>query len=279
MRHLSRPTFAARDVLNLCIDSIRDKAFKDRLALIVGQVEAAEATYDQYGGLQEWFQIPQTLGIGGVTADDMKRVYKNTFAKSARTRNIYDKIKKAPVNDICPLCGQRTVGGLDHYLAQSLHSALVIVPINLVPACSDCNTAKLDAQPNTAAEQTLHPYFDNVDDEAWLYATVEETNPATLRFYPDPPASWSPVNKERVFKHFRTFGLGALYASHSGEELTNIRYGLQRIAKRGTDEDIRSELMNRAESAKAAHVNSWQTAMYCALAKSDWFCAGGFNAR
>lgn len=277
MRHLSRPTFVARDVLNLCIKSIRDNALKERLALVVDQIDAAEASYIQHGNMQDLYQIPQTLGIGGVTVDEMKRVYKNTFAKSARTRNIYDKIKKLPVNDICPICGQRTVGGLDHYLAQSLHSALVLAPINLVPACSDCNKAKLDAQPNAVAEQTLHPYFDNVDNEAWLYAAVAETNPASLRFYPDPPAGWSPVNQERVFKHFRTFGLGALYASHSGEELTNIRYGLQRIARRGTVEDVRLELLDRAESAKAAHVNSWQTAMYCALAESDWFCAGGFN--
>lgn len=207
----------------------------------------------------------------------MKRVYKGTFAKSARTRNIYDKIKKLPVNDICPICAQRTVGSLDHYLAQSLHSALVVAPVNLVPACSDCNKAKLDAQPGTAAEQTLHPYFDNVDDETWLYATVEETNPASLRFYADPPAGWPPVKRQRVFNHFRTFGLGALYASHSGVELINIQYGLRRIAERGTAEDIHAELVKRAESAEAGYLNSWQTAMYYALAGSDWFCAGGFN--
>lgn len=194
-----------------------------------------------------------------------------------RTRNIYDKIKKLPVNDICPICGQRTVSTLDHYLAQSLHSALAVTPANLVPACADCNKAKLDAQPSTAVEQTLHPYFDNVDDEAWLYAAVEETSPASLRYFPDPPADWPTTKRERVFNHFRTFGLGALYASHSGVELTNIRYGLQRIAERGTAEDIRLELVKRADSAEAAHLNSWQTAMYEALAQSEWFCAGGFN--
>jgi len=277
MRRLTRPQFDAREVLDLCIASIRDKQLTNRLELIGEKVAAAEAAYVQHGDQQELFQIPQTIGIGDISVDEMKRVYKDTFAKSTRTRNIYDKIKKLPVNDICPICGQRTVGSLDHYLAQSLHSALVIAPINLVPACNDCNKAKLDAQPGTAAEQTLHPYFDNVDDERWLYAAVETTTPAALRFYPDPPAEWQPVKRERVFNHFQKFGLGALYASHSGVELTNIRYGLQRIAERGTEKDIRAELFKRAESANAAHINSWQTAMYHALAESDWFCTGGFN--
>lgn len=277
MRRLNRPPFAACDALNLCIESIRDKDLTDRLALIGDEVAAAETAYIMYGDLQELFQVPQTRGVGLVEVSEMKRVYKETFAKSVRTRNIYDQIKKQPVNDICPICGQRTVGSLDHYLAQSLHSALAVAPINLVPACSDCNKAKLDAQPKTATEQTLHPYFDRVDDSTWLYATVGETTPASLRFFPDPPTAWSAVTRERVKNHFRIFGLGALYASHSGAELTNIQYGLRRIAELGTSEDVRAELLNRAESAKAAHINSWQTAMYQALAESEWFCEGGFN--
>ncbi|MDQ7249615.1 hypothetical protein [Dongia sedimenti] len=277
MRRLNRPPFIARDALNLCIASIQDGNLAARLALTADLVATAEAAYIQHGDQAELFLIPQTLGIGGITVDEMKRVYKGTFAKSVRTRNIYDQIKKLPENDICPMCGQRTVGSLDHYLAQSLHSALVIAPINLVPACSDCNKAKLDAQPATAEEQTLHPYFDNVDDGTWLYAVVEETNPASLRFFPNPPPDWPDAKRDRVLNHFRRFGLGALYASHSGVELTNIQYGLKRIAERGSVDDIRLELEKRVESAREAHVNSWQTAMYRALAESDWFCAGGFN--
>lgn len=277
MRRLNRPHFAALDVLNLCVESIRDEDLTGRLSLVGDELTVAEASYVERANQQELFQIPQTIGIGRVTVNEMKRVYKDTFAKSARTRKIYDQIKKLPVNDICPMCGQRTVGSLDHYLAQSLHSALVVVPVNLVPACNDCNKAKLDAQPGTAAEQTLHPYFDNVEGEMWLYAAVEETSPASLRFYPEAPADWPRLKRDRVYNHFRTFGLGALYASHSGAELTNIRYGLQRIAERGSSEQIRAELQSRAESAKAAHINSWQTAMYFALARSDWFCGGGFN--
>lgn len=276
MRRLNRPPFGARDVLDLCIASIQDDQLTNRLSSIRDQIAAAEADYIERGEEQELFQILETLGVGEVSIDEMKRVYKDTFVKSTRTRNIYDSIKKQPVNDICPICGQRTVGSLDHYLAQTKHSALVLVPNNLIPACTDCNKTKLNAQPTTAVEQTLHPYFDHVDDEAWLFAAVEETSPASLRFYPDPPAGWPPVQRERVLNHFRKFGLGALYASHSGAELTNIRYGLSRIAERGTGDDIRAELTKRAESAAAAHINSWQTAMYRALAESDWFCRGGF---
>lgn len=277
MRSLKRPQFTAIDVLKLCVESIRDTELGNRLAKVGEEVGLAETNYIQLGNQQELFTISPTVSIGEVSVNEMKRVFKGTFTKSTRTRNIYDTLKKQPVNDICPMCGQRTVGSIDHYLPQSLHSALVVVPVNLVPACSDCNKAKLDTQPKTASTQTLHPYFDNVDEEKWLFADVIESQPASLRFYPDPPARWPTIMQERVHHHFSIFGLGALYASHSGEELTNIQYGLQRIAERGTAEQIRSELRRQAKSAEAANINSWRTAMYYALSESDWFCASWFS--
>ncbi|MBZ9822999.1 HNH endonuclease [Mesorhizobium sp. CA4] len=276
MRRLILPAYSARNVVNQCAKSIQDKDLSARLEHIGEQIEKAEITYRQHGTAETLFTIAQSTSVGAMTIEDMKRVYKGTFVKSKGTRYIYDAIKKLPPNDICPMCGQRTVGTLDHYLAQSHHAAFVITPANLVPACGDCNKAKLDAQPTGADQQTLHPYFDNVDDELWLCAIVEERSPAALLYTPDPPPHWPETMKKRLRLHFQKFGLGALYASHSAVELTNIRYGLQRIAERGTTDDIRAELIRRAESSWAANINSWQTAMYIALANSDWFCGGGY---
>ncbi len=265
-------------MLELCAFSIRDADLSGRLTTALAGADAAEADYlmrGQQGGL---WALPKSAQFGQVTGQEMKRVYKDTFAKSAGTRVIYDQIKKLPPNDICPICGQRTVGTLDHYLSQSEFAALVVVPCNLLPSCGDCNKAKLDAHAVIPEHQTLHPYFDNIDQERWLVADVLQTAPAALRFRAAPPAYWPQVMQQRTAHHFRKFGLGALYGSHSAVELNNMRYALQKIAERGTAEEVRSELQLRYESSLAAQRNSWQTAMYEALTGSDWFCAGGFVA-
>jgi len=277
MRKLDRPTEVSRGVLELCAESIQNPDLKARLKGAADHFESAEAAYLGRAAIGALFQIAQAEVANGVTAEEMKRVYKNTFVKSKKTRPIYDAIKKLPANDICPMCGQRTVGTLDHYLAQSLHPALALSPANLLPCCADCNKAKLNAQPTKEAEQTLHPYFDNVDDGAWLYAEVLEVSPAALRYVVKPLSDWSAAKQERVRHHFTVFGLGALYASHSAVELVNIQYGLRLISERGTAQDVRDELQLRFESCQDAHPNSWQTAMYRALATSDWFCEGGFS--
>ncbi|MEQ8658211.1 MAG: hypothetical protein RIC24_13000 [Hyphomicrobiales bacterium] len=277
MRKLDLPIEVSRSVLELCAQSIQDTDLKARLTDAADDFELAEASYLEHAEVGALFQIAQATAVNGVTTEEMKRVYKGTFSRSKKTRPIYDLIKKLPANDICPMCGQRTVGTLDHYLAQSLHPALTITPANLLPSCADCNKSKLDAQPTQESEQTLHPYFDNVDNGTWLFAEVLEISPAALRYVVKPPVEWSTIKQERVRHHFAVFGLGALYASHSAAELVNIRYGLQRVSEYGTAQNVRDHLQLQFESYQDSQPNSWQTAMYRALTASDWFCDGGFN--
>lgn len=278
MRRLLRPTITTRQTFDLCIESIRNVDLCYRLKLCAATLEAAETNYVSHAEQATLYTISGSIGVAGhVSTVEMERVYANTFVKSVRTRNLYDSIKKLPENDVCPLCGQRTVFTLDHYLPQTFHPALVVTPANLLPSCSECNKLKLAFQAQEAGAQTLHPYFDYIDDERWLFATVQESSPAALVFYPCPPKAWDPIMKQRIDSHFKTFGLSALYASHSAVELNNIRYGLQRMTERNSPKAISQHLREKAESCSKAYPNSWQRATYEALADSEWFCSGGFN--
>jgi len=277
MRKLTPPTFAAGPVTQLCIESLQAGDLKTGLMLVAKAIEDAETEYLARGGDCSLFAIAEAPDIAGtLTVAQMERVYKGTFARSIRTRHIYNAIKKLPPNDICPLCGQRTVSTLDHYLAKSRHPALAVTPANLVPACADCNKLKLDAQPASAEEQTLHPYFDECDDAVWLVAEVQETVPAGLTFAPAPPDAWPALKRSRIRRHFEMFALGALYASHAGAELANIRYSLTLLAAAGGQMAVRQFLQDQAVSSRQVHRNSWRAASYQAWCASNWFCAGGF---
>lgn len=278
MRRLPRPNISAHHTLGLCIGSIRDAGLTHRLGLASPTIVAAEATYAAHGDAGTLHLIPGTNGVAGhVTTPEMERVYRGTFVKSKATRELYGSLKAAPENDICPLCSQRTVSQLDHHLPQSAHPALTVTPINLVPACSECNKTKLALEAGHAGEQTFHPYFEDADDARWLYATVRETHPAALVFQPTPPAHWDAVKSQRIVWHFTTFKLAKLYASHSAVELNDIKYGLREMAQRNSPEEISAHLRRVATSRAAAHENSWRRATYEALADSEWFCSGGFG--
>ena len=280
MRSLPKPDVTSAEVLQLCAASIRDPDLKERLLQVEAVVEAAEELYREHGETAELLAIKGTKTVGGfVTRKEMERVYNGTFVKSSRTRSTYAKLKKACVNDICPLCGQGTVHQLDHYLPITSFPVYGVTAINLVPACSDCNKYKLIHVAANAGEQTIHPYFDEVDDEQWLFGEVVESTPPSVRFAVNPPDLWDAVQVERVKTHFRIYRLGALYATHAAVEISNMRHALKKMAATpGSAERIKRHLRERAESCAEVYKNSWQRATFDALADSDWFCSGGFES-
>jgi hypothetical protein len=162
-----------------------------------------------------------------VTADEMSAIYTGRMAKKGGPgRSIYDELMATPAHGRCPLCGHRQVSTLDHHLPKAHYPALAVAPVNLVPSCMDCNKAKTNTFPLASEDETLHPYFDDIEDDPWLRADVIHTAPAALRFYVDPPAEWDDTITARVRLHFKIIGLGALYAAQAAEEMLNIRHYL-----------------------------------------------------
>ncbi|TRO62490.1 HNH endonuclease [Streptomyces sp. IB201691-2A2] len=216
-----------------------------------------------------------------MTKKEMTDVYTDRMAKKkAPGRVIYDDLILAPAHGICPLCAQRPVSTLDHHLPKADYWALAVDPLNLVPACADCNKTKLDIAAQTAGDETLHPYFDNVEGDEWLRAAVIESAPAAVTFFVDAPQAWDPILRQRMNTHFRVFELAALYACQAADEIFNINFHLTQLydaSAVGGLERVRAHLVEQAESRRNAHVNSWQTATYDALASSSWFCGGGFR--
>ncbi len=242
-------------------------------------ITAGEETYKKLGPVGELYQIPSTDGVTPqLDTKLMGVIYKSHFARvGAPTRDMYDAIRLAPKYSLCPLCGQRSVGSVDHYLPQSLHPTFNLTPANLVPSCTDCNKAKLALVALTAEKQTLHPYFDDLGDERWLIADIGETAPPSVKYRVRPPAGWTPVLAERVSHHYQVMGLGVLYAAQAASELADISHALVQLGNNIGPVAVRSHLYEEFESRLARDRNSWKTALYEGLCDSAWFCNEGFR--
>lgn len=268
------PAAPAGPVYLSCIKGVRDKDLKDRFGKAAGSVANADRCYREAGAdgmcgrlCQADFELP------GVTAKEMTWLYENKMVgKTAPGRPVYDAIKTASPQGRCPLCGHRDVTTVDHYLPKSAYAALAVNPANLIPACSECNRAKL-----ATVLDILHPYYDNVERERWLSASVLETSPPTLRFAVQPPQSWPSGLADRVHQHFAIFQLGPLYSMQAARLISGIKAYLDLLLRDGGSAVVRDHLRQMEESLRKDGLNSWQAACYGALAASDWFCAGGFR--
>jgi hypothetical protein len=208
----------------------------------------------------------------------MTTVYDQRMAgKGGPGRAIYDKIKLLPDGDRCPFCDQRNISTLDHVLPKAYYPCLAVVPLNLVAACMECNKAKSSLAPGNPGEVVLHPYFDDITATQWLVAGVVRQTPCAIIFDIVRPADWDNVTEIRARAQFEMLRLPYLYSSEAGRELANIRHNLRTHFNAGGAAAVQHELTRQWLSRRVNRLNSWQTALYGAIANDAWFCNGGFN--
>lgn len=277
---LPRPNRTPLDTYRLCVSGVANGALRARFQLVEPRIVASADAFEVACTNTRLHTLVAHDSVDGrVTRVEMSSLYSGRMATQGRPgRAVYDELLRAPAYGRCPLCGQRAVSTLDHHLPQSRFPSLTVAPFNLIPACAECNKAKLHSVPATAEEETIHPYFDNLGQDTWLQADVVMTVPAALTFSVSPPRAWSAVLTARVRHHFSLLRLATLYTSHAAEEIVSIRQLLDDLyAKAGVD-GVRAHLTETATSFAAVRANSWQVATYRALAASDWYCDRGFSA-
>jgi len=294
MRHLPPPTnqaghqYAAGEVAQICIDAIQQpQELIERITAIIPNIATAETQYDQFAQAATLHNFPQEDHVDGpngtVTADELKRLYTyRMLDENQPGRAIYDRLILS-AGETCPLCGVREVKTLDHHLPKTDFPILSVAPINMVPACRDCQSEKMAVFPMVAQDQTLHPYYDNIDGDIWLTAVVNQTQPASFTFDVTPPAAWTAIMAARVRHHMISFGLPRLFAVNAANELTGLRPCLVNAFNTGGGgaAAVQAELQSRANDwrqggLQAGRLNSWQLAMYQAATADNLFFSQGF---
>ncbi|MFJ7786680.1 hypothetical protein ACIQY8_29065 [Streptomyces albidoflavus] len=208
--------------------------------------------------------------------DALVRIYDQGMVNRKEGRALYDRIKAlAPYGD-CPLCGIGEVDTLDHYLPKAYFPLCAIMPINLVPACMHCNHDKGPAVPDSPVTQPLHPYFDQLGQGRWLVAEILPTTPVAVRFGVQPLPEWSDVLTARVKRHFTAYNLDMRYRLKAAGHLAGRRHRHRQLLNIDA-ELLRETLCEEAESWTQSNPNAWETALYFALAGSDWYLTKGLD--
>jgi len=225
--------------------------------------------------------IPAFYALGtqpcvNVTGAELADLYDRVLVRGGE-RHVYDAIRMGVRYGRCPYCGQRSVGTIDHYLPQSTFPEFSVLPINLVPCCSDCNHEKREHSPSANFDQLFHPYFDDWSDLEILKAEIEISSSidVTFRIYAE---ALPPEISIRASTHFTQLKLGALYAQQAGVELVQRREVFRNTFETGGAEALESELRREYASRRRVFPNAWEPALYLALSENEQFCNGGWEA-
>ena len=235
--------------------------------------------YDVKASLNSLFALVSSTSVNGiVTVDEMEKLYDRKLVKKGQPgRKHYEKIKLSAKYNICPLCDHRTVTTLDHVLPKSLYPTFAVTPLNLVPACGDCNKIKKANVPTSSNDEVIHPYYDDISNEKFLFASliIVNENPS-FTFYIKTSNPETTIER-RLKKHLDLLELNELYVANAARKLATINHRLLRLFTNGGKQSVHEHLEEEYLTNFECNKNSWETAMYEVIYNNDWFCDGGFN--
>lgn len=274
MIRLRRPDFSQRDALGKVIEGIiQDVGLRQKVENEEAMFHDWSLRYTEHLERAELYNFAANQRVfGQLTAEDIEKLYPGYFARDKKpARDIYDAIKNEASGE-CPLCGGLGFPeNLDHYLPKKQFSQFSVLPLNLVPACRDCNMgAKGQAYAVKADDQAINPYESATHffDEQWIYARYDPTNtdePGVLAYYVNPPEHWSESDKARVHFHFDTFELARKYSVKAAQELPFVLRQIQAWIDRNISYDDIKELLFVPVIDSSPFINQWKRCMYQAL--------------
>ena len=279
MKRISKPSFNVKDVLTACVTKSSTHTSSRNIVKASGEIEKKENEYDVKKQNNTLHTLPQKQDVNGILdIDGLKNIYSNRMLKEDNdARYYYDKILSSAPRGKCPYCNLGTATTLDHYLPKSLYPIYSVTPINLVPACKDCNTGKLTEYPTCSENETLHPYYDNVEGERWLFMRVVELYPIVFEFYVDAPDYWGALMKKRLEVHLYSFNLNTQFSIHAQEELDTRKIYFNKLFQNGGHAELKEFLYESYLSSFDNNKNAWQTAFYDGLCNCEEFVNSYFS--
>ncbi|QZA96245.1 HNH endonuclease [Pseudomonas mandelii] len=284
MRILLKPVFTIAEVYDKCLAGVGDAGLVASLQVISPAVSAQAELYDSKAIMSCLYQLPQNTArnedviLDGITKKQLKSLYSQYMVPQDKPARIYyDLLIGMAPHGKCPYCGFGQASTLDHYLPKSKYPFFAILAANLVPSCKDCNTGKSADIAGVANEQSIHPYYDSAIfvENQWLFAKVEESHPPSITYFVSPPSTWLEESKQRALKHFEDFKLAKRFSIEAADEISSIADSFSESIEYLDDQEVRRQLLRRSNAEFQKHKNSWKTALYQALASSDWYCAEG----
>lgn len=276
---LDPPMMTVEETLAAACEGLQNNVLKIRLMDRERDLSAAEKIYISAAECNDLHMLATTEReaerlLPDRDGEHLRTLYSAGLVGRKDGRLKYDELKARALFGRCLLCGNSEIGSLDHHLPKDMLPLYTICPVNLVPACGKCNQMKGDRIGATAAQRTLHPYYDR-PGQAGRYLFADITSwPVQFRIQALP--DWDAELRARVQYHFDTFKLAQRYAEFCISVVTAHQWLHEKIRRESGMSALTDHLQEDAEQHASTHgLNTWDTALRYGLADSTWYLQQG----
>lgn len=286
MKRLPLPSVSVAENYETCASGIKSGTLKYRIESELDTIVQLSDQYEDLAKKGDLFKLQALckdfksdgIVVAKLTKAEFINLYEYYFRGPEKPGRVnYDKLMLS-AKDKCPFCGG--IGrprNLDHFLPKKFFPQFSISPLNLIPACRDCNMdGKGKNYAKTSAEQIIHPYLDKecFFRDKWISGRLIKEDPLSIEFFTHTPDNWDAIDKIRAITHFHDFDLAKRYSIQAAEELSVLIEQRKSFMKTFSCDDFQQYLASF--QSQALFINHWKRVMYRCLAEDDWFCSFDF---
>jgi 5-methylcytosine-specific restriction endonuclease McrA len=265
MRCISPPLLDAVDEYRRISASRRPPERRERL------LQARTAVGNSYATYRDSPMALASLSPANTspaTGEDLRGNYESKSQAKTRFRGA---ILAHNAGGRCCLCSYRPASTLDHYLPRASYPEFSVLPLNLAPACWECNHAKGDVYlRDDAGPAFLHAYLDlGLRGIRFLFGELATVGgEPMINYYVEPPQGLPDELGLRIRSHFTELDLEKHYLYEAINELNERRHAVASMWEAGADVVVVQDYFRReADSVAAASgANHWRFVLLEALA-------------
>lgn len=244
-------------------ERIRDRKRGVAKAVLVRNQAAIRTRFIDY---ETRFANNSLQGISDSTLGGIRAELRSCYGRNKEMNALKEAIRDTqPTGRFvwCPYCGATTPTTHDHYLPAEKFPEFAAHALNLVPACSRCNSTKDDDWLNAGLRQYIHFYLDEIPISPFLTVNIT-TNfvaQAVGANFAVQQAGMQPASWGLLEAHFRRLKLIELYDKYSNDLISTVLRSARSYIRAG-GLDAATFLFNEAtENATLYGEHGWRAVL------------------
>ena len=178
--------------------------------------------------------------------------------------------------NVCPYCTINSANTTEHILPKEVYPEYAVNVLNLIPACSECNSFKLyDVVDQNGEIFTINFYTDTLPDIRYLFARITHIEGGVqLEYYLENRNGVDANLYALIERHFKRYHLKDRYYDKAVQELSNIEnyFKFEEITCEAEYDKVANKLIRKTDADAIAYGrNHWRIVMYYDAATSPVF--------
>ena len=241
--------------------------------------EKVKSSYDSYQTAFSGKSV-HLLDKDNTYTPDEKLLLKDLYGSKAKVvkdiRTWIDAHNKRTYLRKCPYCTLSRANTTEHILPKENYPEFAIDALNLLPCCSECNSAKGEqVRDEDGNPVIINFYYHRLPDVQYLFVRLIEDGNGYVDFEYYLDNSNHEVD-EPMFRliqsHFTKLGLLEKFEDEAIANYTEIENELKTNASvRGVKKCLEDLRNNTLEDAKEYGRNHWKVILKLALAETEWY--------